>query len=146
MTDNPFGEFKFDDDYEVYENSMTHRGRELKLSIRVDDGYTLDDALPIAIDFWTQREKWFTGAQEKAQSGLLETINDRIENDPKCGVISASDFSKSLSAPDEIRLAIDEDQKWFALSYYSDLYGEHAISVAINLTFDSIDAEVTNLY
>ena len=145
MTDAPFGNFKYDATDELYEIEVSHRGNDLKLFIRVDDGFSLDDAIPVASEFWKRRANWFKTARETASSELLDMLNDRIDGE-NLPPISKTAFAKSLSVPDEICLSVDSDQISFELSYYSDLYGEHAVSVAINLTYDSVDADIANLY
>lgn len=146
MADTPFGKFRFDRVYEVHKTKVAHRGINVELSIRVDDGFTLDDAIPVALKFWKKRSNLFKAARETASSELLETLNERIEDEPDLAPISKTAFLKSLGAPNEIRLEFDADQKWFELSYYSDLYGDHVVNVTLNLTYDSIDADITNLY
>jgi len=143
---NALGEFKYDRTYELHKTKLKHRGREIDLSISVRDEFDFEDASPVAIKFWRERSQWFKKSKELALLEQFEKINDYLQNDSAARKISRTQFAKALAVPESIALEMDEDQTWFALTYFSDLFGDHTVDVSIHLSDGSMDSDVQALY
>ena len=142
----PFDRLKYDPDFELHQTKLNHNENEIAFTISVQDDYTLVDAIPVATEFWNSRTDWFAKAQNRASKNELEHINNFLDNAPDLTQITKIQFNQALAVPSSIQLEMDDDQIWLELSYHSGLFGDHVVSVSIQLDDKTMDSDVHALY
>ncbi len=129
----PFDNLKYLGGVDAYSVDLTHGIKEVSFLIIVRDGYTLDDAIPLALKIWNDRKTLFRKYSSSASRDQLDHVNQlRHRVAPDMPQLTKMQLQLILSVPTIIELEMSNTSVHVEFVTYSELFCKHSIKAVVD--------------
>ena len=142
----PFKRWRFDKFFELYKKNILHRGKKIEFNVSCRDGYTMNEAMPILVKIWNERNKLFR-LYRLAVEEQLPRVNKLLEElETGLPKLTKKRFGELTFPPSLIRLELEEDHQSICFTSFSKSFGDHVINGFVDLETYDILCETDPLY